>query len=285
MGAENVDVQAPVRTAFLMIGAHTRHTDAPWSYAEHEHHYFELVFLDAGIQQIALAERVIVQEAGDIVLIAPNEAHTFATRGPARLHCVHFDVDDLELRRQLCTIGTGIITSESARFEKMRGLIAAIAGGVGPADASALAKRLHASSALFALLSLLVECTPSIRNKEAAQLSAPAFEMTARLAKMIERQVDLGEAETSIDSASREMGYSADYASANFRQVFGMSAGQYRSALKLKRAKLLLLDTHLSIADIGIKLGYSDGTHFSRQFKRWTGLVPNAFRTRHRDPE
>jgi AraC-like DNA-binding protein len=43
---------------------------------------------------------------------------------------------------------------------------------------------------------------------------------------------------------------------------------RYRSALGYLRAG------HLSITDIAFRLGYSDSAHFSRAFRRWTGLAP-----------
>jgi AraC-like DNA-binding protein len=34
----------------------------------------------------------------------------------------------------------------------------------------------------------------------------------------------------------------------------------------------------LSITDIAFKLGYSDSAHFTRAFRRWTGINPRDFR-------
>jgi len=48
--------------------------------------------------------------------------------------------------------------------------------------------------------------------------------------------------------------------------------------MKLKRARMLLFDNNLSIQQVGEKLGYADVAHFSRQFKRWTSLSPQAYR-------
>jgi AraC-like DNA-binding protein len=64
-----------------------------------------------------------------------------------------------------------------------------------------------------------------------------------------------------------------------FRQVYGMSARQYRSLVKLKRAKTLLLDNEMSVQSVAERMGYSDTAHFSRQFKRWTGMSPIAYRS------
>ncbi|WHS94123.1 helix-turn-helix transcriptional regulator [Sinorhizobium kummerowiae] len=34
-----------------------------------------------------------------------------------------------------------------------------------------------------------------------------------------------------------------------------------------------------SMTDIALRLGYSDSAHFTRAFKRWTGVAPSRFRT------
>lgn len=48
---------------------------------------------------------------------------------------------------------------------------------------------------------------------------------------------------------------------------------------KLAHAKIKLKNTNLSIKEIARTLGYSDTPHFTRAFKRWTGISPSDFRT------
>jgi AraC-like DNA-binding protein len=38
------------------------------------------------------------------------------------------------------------------------------------------------------------------------------------------------------------------------------------------------MDAQLSIAEVGERLGYASGAHFSRQFKRWCGVAPMDYR-------
>ena len=47
---------------------------------------------------------------------------------------------------------------------------------------------------------------------------------------------------------------------------------------RLQRAKFVLKNDELSIAEIADLLGYSERTSFGRAFKRWTGLSPQQFR-------
>jgi len=65
-----------------------------------------------------------------------------------------------------------------------------------------------------------------------------------------------------------------------FTKVYGMSPRQYLTQLTLNQAKRHLLDNELTIEEIAEKLGFSSISHFSRQFKRWTGVSPSQYRPR-----
>ncbi|MGG1519708.1 AraC family transcriptional regulator [Paenibacillus oryzisoli] len=52
----------------------------------------------------------------------------------------------------------------------------------------------------------------------------------------------------------------------------------HRQPTFLQEAKWQLLNSALSIESLASLLGYQDTTHFSRQFKRWSGLTPSEFR-------
>lgn len=97
------------------------------------------------------------------------------------------------------------------------------------------------------------------------------------------RSVDVLDGDRSretVAAVTAGLGYSASSCNRIFRSVYGMSPRQYLSALKLKKAKLLLMEPELSVEAVSIRLGYKDIAHFSRQFKRWTGESPGKFRAR-----
>jgi AraC-like DNA-binding protein len=63
-----------------------------------------------------------------------------------------------------------------------------------------------------------------------------------------------------------------------FRQVLHMSITGRLTALRLERARHLLLDSTLSISQIAGEVGFSSFSHFTRTFQRHTGTTPGDYR-------
>lgn len=64
-----------------------------------------------------------------------------------------------------------------------------------------------------------------------------------------------------------------------YRAAFGISPMDDLIQARIDNAKIRLSDTDESIQQIAEQLGYQNVTHFSRQFKAFTGMSPSAFRT------
>jgi AraC family transcriptional regulator len=68
-----------------------------------------------------------------------------------------------------------------------------------------------------------------------------------------------------------------------FRQSFGMSVGEYHRRRRVAVAADLMQRSEMQLTEIALALGFSHHAHFSRVFKRITGLTPCQFRgTRYR---
>ena len=65
-----------------------------------------------------------------------------------------------------------------------------------------------------------------------------------------------------------------------FKQEFGTTIFQYLFDYRMELATRYLLDTNMSMADIGIKLGYDYQSHFCTAFKRKYGISPMEYRLR-----
>jgi len=63
-----------------------------------------------------------------------------------------------------------------------------------------------------------------------------------------------------------------------FKQSFGMPPHRFHRARRIERAKELLENPAYSITGVAMKLGFSDSSRFSVQFRKMTGITPSAYR-------
>lgn len=68
-----------------------------------------------------------------------------------------------------------------------------------------------------------------------------------------------------------------------FRSVFGMTPWNYLTALRMAKAKELLIEQPpLSVEDVGTAVGIASLSHFCALFRRHVGITPSEFRARNR---
>ena len=83
----------------------------------------------------------------------------------------------------------------------------------------------------------------------------------------------------SRDELALAAGVSPCHFSRLFQQSTGTTATDYVSKLRIDRAKELLRSPEpLSLAKISESLGFSNQSHFGREFRRFTGMTPRQFR-------
>ncbi|AJY74090.1 response regulator [Paenibacillus beijingensis] len=69
-----------------------------------------------------------------------------------------------------------------------------------------------------------------------------------------------------------------EYISRRFKNQFDETITDYVNRIRIKKAKVLLLNPQLKIAEIAQMVGYHDDKYFSRVFKKWVGQPPNEYR-------
>lgn len=75
------------------------------------------------------------------------------------------------------------------------------------------------------------------------------------------------------------LGISQYYFCHLFKQSIGLTPHQYLIQQRIERAKLLLKNRELSLAEIAIACGFTDQSHFTKSFKRSVGITPKAMRS------
>ena len=72
--------------------------------------------------------------------------------------------------------------------------------------------------------------------------------------------------------------FSRFYFSRVFRSITGTSPGRFLTAIRLYKAKNLLLETTMSVTDISYQVGYNSPGTFSSRFTRSVGISPARYR-------
>jgi AraC family transcriptional regulator len=75
-----------------------------------------------------------------------------------------------------------------------------------------------------------------------------------------------------------EAGVHPGYLAGAFRRHFGCTLGAYVRRQRVALACRHLTDSDAPLADVALRAGFADQSHFTRVFKRHTGLTPAAYR-------
>lgn len=82
----------------------------------------------------------------------------------------------------------------------------------------------------------------------------------------------------SIEDIAESVYLSPNYLSNIFKDKTGKTIISYLTEVRIKKAKRLLVDTHMKIYEVGKQVGYKDSTYFGQVFKKQTGQTPNDYR-------
>jgi len=97
---------------------------------------------------------------------------------------------------------------------------------------------------------------------------------THRIARALERFRKDFDRPLRIEDIARELGMSVSGFHHHFREVTAMSPLQFQKRMRLQEARRLMLAEDLDAASAGYQVGYSDTSHFNRDYKRLFGAPP-----------
>lgn len=83
----------------------------------------------------------------------------------------------------------------------------------------------------------------------------------------------------SIDDLSKMCSITPEYFRSIFKAFYGVSPKAYINNLKITHAKELLASGLYSVTETALMSGYTDMSHFSREFKKATGFSPKNYCT------
>mgnify|MGYP006280135995 CR=1 FL=1 len=94
----------------------------------------------------------------------------------------------------------------------------------------------------------------------------------------VEIMEDNLETPPTIAAIARKIGTTTRTLEQTFRHTAGTTPARYYLGLRLDRARRMLADTHLPVADVAHATGFSSQSHFTRRFRSVYGCTPSRLR-------
>ena len=269
------------------FGAHKQTVHSNWSIAKECHHAFEILIVLEGTQETTIENEQYIVNHNDILLIPPGFEHInkCISNETMTYFCAHFDIDEPSLRMKIMKNCDWLYNGSSPYHRRIKECLQQWIDIWSEPNMSFTIAKLRAQIVLFELLEILMDMQPpgtdvksnqTITTAKYAKEIAEAIKWNFKM-KCTEKN-EKADYTIHIQPIIASLGISPNYGLEVFQKIYNMSPRKYLSSLKLQEAKILLQQPDISLNEIANRLGYKNLSHFSRQFKRWTGLNPSEFR-------
>jgi AraC-like DNA-binding protein len=182
---------------------------------------------------------------------------------PALVGSVMVEADQLALREPAAVRAFEVSPLDASLLDAVVRLVGLLDS---PADEARFLRPLVTREIIFRLL----KGKQGNQLRQIAVLSGHGH----RIARALERlRLDF-DRPLRIEDIAREVGMSVSGFHHHFRAVTAMSPLQFQKQLRLREARHLMLSEDLDAAGAGHRVGYSDASHFTREYKRLFGAPP-----------
>jgi AraC-like DNA-binding protein len=82
----------------------------------------------------------------------------------------------------------------------------------------------------------------------------------------------------SLEEIAQSVGLSKYHFIRSFTKATGLTPIEYLTKIRMEKSIEYLRQTHLSIDEIARKIGYSNGSYYTKVFRQWVGFPPGEFR-------
>jgi AraC-like DNA-binding protein/mannose-6-phosphate isomerase-like protein (cupin superfamily) len=268
------------------FGAHMQTVSKDWFVSKEFHHAFEILIVLDGKQESIIERESYIVNRGDILLIPPGFEHTnrCISNDSMTYFCAHFDIDEPSLRIEMLKNCELIYTPASPFYQRLKSTLEKWYDRLLVTNVETVKYKLQVQIVLFELLDVfadIVSQNHKILINESMTTTKYAKEIAAAIKMNFKRSFidnEVIDNPIHIQPIIASLGISPNYGLEIFQKVYNMSPRKYLSQLKLQEAKILIQQPNVSLKEISNRLGYKNLSHFSRQFKRWTGLSPTEFR-------
>lgn len=267
------------------FGAHRQKVSAGWSVPPEKHLAFEILYIIQGEEHIIIKNKHFIAKPKDIIIIPPGFKHEVlpVTNTVLEYFCAHFDIDDANFINNMIRHCDIFIENDT----DFNNILTDSIGKWLDIITNKTDYNFNTKMSIQIILSeLLIKLNTYAVNQNIldTHTSLDSANYAKEIAETIKNRFKENVLSTSIkkdikiEDVIESIGLSSGYGYQIFKQVYGFSPREYLSKLTINEAKTLLMKPDLSIEEISRKLNYKNTAHFSRQFKRWSGVSPTLYR-------
>lgn len=141
-----------------------------------------------------------------------------------------------------------------------------------------LVGKIYADSLATGLTVQLLKHYSTLRNVRLGQGGMAPHRLRKAINLIDQHLANEAEGRVALRAVAREVGMSYFHFSRAFKQSIGMTPTGYIAEQRIERARTLMEDTSLPIAEIALRSGFSSQSHFTTSFRRFAGVTPRSFR-------
>ena len=264
-----------IDTNIYLYGGHLQQNRvSSWHYPKEKHQLFELIVVLQGQVTSFLGPHKVGLRAGEALIITPETWHESFNFCGAQLQffCVHFNVGDLALKaRVIQELGNSVLRSATPVAQAATAF-ARTTIRLAAADLTPIERKLKTE---IAFLNFTLALT---RNQTVLAKHSQLPEHDVLLAQQLANGLFVGSRPVTFSIACARLNLSTTYGHRIFKRVYGITPHHYVQERRFSQAKALLNIGENSIATVAQKTHFGSQASFSKQFKKWSGLTPSAFR-------
>ena len=231
-----------------------------WPHTAHVHPYWQMELVERGGFSVSFGGRELFPEAGDLLLIPPQNWHYIHQEGGKGAWSVKFEVAEMEERYPVALLPR----SEASGILHQ----ALVQGG-------RLFERSHSEEAKMALEHLLAAvldfyCSGRLHTAEENSL--------VKAVRLLVEEANAACKPVGVSEIAAKRGCSTVYLNRVFKRCLGVPVKVFIDQYRFETARRLLLESQLNITEIASEMGFDDVFRFSRFFRRMSGVPPSKFR-------
>lgn len=252
-----------------ILNAGYAHCKPDWGWINIRPKYNKIYFICEGEGWIKIGDTNFYPKPGEIFFIPADTLHSFST------------ISENTYTKYWCHFTSNIAFAPLFQYFKLPffanaensdELKSAFKKLVSSYKSVSASSKVRSKAAVLEIISCVIDLFLSDGTEYVTPLSL------RRLQNIIHYIDDHLSKDLTIEELSQIMHFHPNYFIKYFKSHLGLSPIQYINKRRLEKAKYLISNTDMTLGEVAHSSGFSDLSHFSKSFKKHTGVTPKKFR-------